>query len=122
MAAQPTRSISLSPAGIAAQWTGVLAGPIAWALDLMVSYSIVQWSCGGPHPLVLHLVSWIALLIIVGGLAASWRVLAEAPRGAAPVAQRTRFMGWLGVVSCAMFATTIVATAIPRWILDACQQ
>ena len=35
--------------------------------------------------------------------------------------QRARFMAILGLTSCALFALAIVAGAIPRWVLDACQ-
>jgi hypothetical protein len=35
--------------------------------------------------------------------------------------QRARFMAVLGLTSAALFAVTIVAGAIPRWMLNACQ-
>jgi len=33
-----------------------------------------------------------------------------------------RFMAILGLVSCAFFALVIIAMAVPRVVLDACQQ
>lgn len=115
-----------SPRGVAAVWTGVLAGPTAWALDLGLSYSIVQWTCGGGPPIVLHVISAAALLMIAGGALAAWSALELAPRsdredGNLP-AERGRFMAVLGLVMCAFFAVVVIATDVPRWVLDACQQ
>ena len=71
-----------SPPGIAMLWTGILAGPIAWALDLTISYAIVQWTCGSQHTSVLALVTAGALLVIACGAIASGVALgAAAGRG-----------------------------------------
>jgi hypothetical protein len=107
-------------------WLGILAGPIAWALDLVVSYSLVQWTCGGGPPVVLHLVTLFALAIVAGGAASAWRALARVPPGApedgSQPDQRGRFMAILGLTMCALFALVVIAGAVPRWVLDACQQ
>jgi hypothetical protein len=116
----------VSPQGIAAVWLGVLAGPVAWALDLTVSYAIVQWTCGGGPHVVLHLISVVSLLIVGGGALASWRALGlasaeERDDGARPD-EWGRFMALLGLVMCALFAVVVIAGAIPRLVLDACHQ
>jgi hypothetical protein len=113
-----------SPGGIALLWAGLLAGPVAWALDLTVSYSLVKWTCGSQHTMVLHLITIVTLAIVGGGALASAAALAHAPAdapldGSAPP-DRGRFMAVLGLVMCALFATTIVANTIPRLVLDAC--
>jgi hypothetical protein len=104
----------------------VLSGPIAWAIDLVLSYSIVQWTCGGGPPVVLHLVTLFSLAVIAGGAFAAWRALAMVrdgvPTSGGQPDQRGRFMAVLALLMCALFATAVVAAAIPRWILDACQQ
>ena len=33
---------------------------------------------------------------------------------------RGRFMGVLGLATCALFAMAVVAMAVPRWMIDAC--
>jgi hypothetical protein len=113
-----------SPEGIAALWAGVLAGPTAWALDLTVSYSIVQWTCGGGPRVVLHLITIASLAIVGGGAFASWRALSLAPpsgrKDESGPEDRGRFMAGLGLLMCALFAILVVATAIPLWVLDAC--
>jgi hypothetical protein len=104
----------------------VFAGPFAWAFDLVLSYSLVQWTCGGGPPVVLHLVTLLALAIIAAGAYSAWTALQVAPSGApddgAEPDQRGRFMAMLGLLMCAFFAVVVIAGAIPRWVLDACHQ
>jgi purine-cytosine permease-like protein len=115
-----------SPRGIAMLWAGVLAGPLAWLFDLSVSYALVQWVCGGGSHGVLHLISLGSLVLIAIGAFSAWQALQRAPGGdredgSAPE-ERGRFMAAFGLVMCALFATLVIAQAIPRWVLDACQQ
>jgi hypothetical protein len=114
-----------SAEGMAALWGGVLAGPIAWALDLGVSYALVKWTCGSQHTSVLHLVTVGALVIIAGGAFAAWRALEQTPAGAPTdgghAFERGRFMAIWGLWSCAFFTLVVLATALPPWVLDACQ-
>ena len=110
--------------GIAAQWTGVLAGPLALAADQLASYALVKWTCGHQHVMVLHLISLAALVAVAGGAFAAWRVLSEAPAGATldggRAIDRGRFMGLLGIATCALFALLVIAMALPPWMIDAC--
>ena len=120
------RRRSDSPAGIASLWSAILAGPTAWALDLTISYSIVQWTCGGGPPVVLHLISLFSLAVIAAGAFFAWREL-QFSSGAVPLDgsepdQRGRFMALFGLAMCALFALVVIAGAIPRWVLDACHQ
>jgi hypothetical protein len=111
----------LSPLAL---WTGILAGPVAWALDLAVSYALVKWTCASQGEGVLHLLSTTALIVVAGGAIVSFAALRHTPQtvtdGGNP-RERARFMAVLGLASCALFAVAIVASAIPRWVLDACQ-
>ena len=110
--------------GISALWTGILAGPIAWAIDLTASYAIVKWTCSSQHTIVLHLITLGALLMIAAGAAASFTALQRVPEqaiddGPRPF-DRGRFMALLGLLLSAMFALVVVASAVPRLVLDAC--
>jgi hypothetical protein len=106
-------------------WAGILAGPVAWALDLSVSYAMVKWVCSSQRDVVLHAITLAALAMVAGGAAVSMLALrhtaGDEPTDGGDPRQRARFMAILGVTSCALFAVTIVAGAIPRWVLDACQ-
>jgi hypothetical protein len=106
-------------------WTGILAGPIAWAFDLCVSYALVKWTCSSQRSLLMHLISPMCLALVIGGAAVSWWGLRQSsghtePGGGDSLA-RARFMAILGLTSSALFALTIAAGAIPRWVLNACQ-
>lgn len=113
-----------SATGIALLWAGLLAGPVAWALDLTISYSIVKWTCGSQYTSVLHLITIAALLMTAAGAAASWAALQRAPSEAAEAGPRPmdrgRFMALLGLVTCALFALAMIGNALPRLMLDAC--
>jgi len=106
-------------------WTGILAGPVAWALDLSLSYALVKWSCVSQRPEALHAITLGALTLVAGGAVLSGIALrvtaADVPTDGGTPRMRARFMAILGLTSCALFALTILAGAIPRWVLDACQ-
>jgi hypothetical protein len=106
-------------------WTGLLAGPVAWALDLTASYALVKWTCSNQREPVLHGISVLALLIVAGGALvsfAAWRqTAADTPTDGGAPRQRAHFMAILGLTSNALFALTIIAKTIPTWVLDACQ-
>ena len=104
-------------------WTGIVAGPAAWAIDLTGSYALVKWSCLAET--LLHLLTVVALVGCAGGAVVSWLALQHSadavPTAGGDPRQRAHFMAILGLTSCALFALTIVAAAVPRWFLDACQ-
>jgi hypothetical protein len=106
-------------------WTGILAGPIAWALDLMASYALVKWVCQTRSDSVFAVITIASLAIVVGGAAISWSALrhasSDAPTDGGRPLQRARFMAVLGLASSALFALQIIAGAIPPRVIDACQ-
>jgi hypothetical protein len=106
-------------------WTGILAGPVAWALDLGISYAIVKWLCASQREAPLHLITLAALTIVAGGAVMSFLALqqttGDVPTDVGTPRHRARFMAILGLTMCALFALQIVAGAIPKWMIDACQ-
>ena len=113
------------PASLALQWAGVLAGPFAWAVDLTLSYSLVQWTCGGGPHVVLRIITLFSLALVAAGAYASWRTFhrspAEAVSDGGRPSERSEFMGLLGLLMSALFGVVVIAGAIPRWGLSACQ-
>jgi hypothetical protein len=105
-------------------WTGILAGPVAWALDLEISYAIVKWTCAAGTETPFLVITVACLAMVAGGAAVSWRALrrtrGDVPEDGGSPRQRARFMAILGLASSALFALTIAAAAIPWWVLDAC--
>jgi hypothetical protein len=106
-------------------WTGILAGPIAWAFDLMASYAVVKWVCHTQRYAVLPLITIASLVVVIAAAAISWTALMrtanDTPTDGGRPRQRARFMAVLGLASCALFALQIIAGAIPHWVVDACQ-
>lgn len=106
-------------------WTGILAGPIVWAIDLLASYAIVKWVCQTDNHAALNLISIASLAAVLAAAAISYMALTrtrnDVPTDGGRPRQRARFMAILGLVSCALFALQIIAGAIPHWVLDACQ-
>jgi hypothetical protein len=107
-------------------WAGILAGPVAWALDLTASYAFVKWVCTTQSRSILYASSLVALTIVCGGAVVAWTAFQRtnptlATDGGRP-AERARFMAILGLTTCALFALQILARVIPQWVLfDACQ-
>ena len=105
-------------------WTGILAGPVAWALDLGISYAIVKWTCAAGTSRPFQAITLAALAMVAGGAAVSWTALRhtqhDRPEDGGRPRQRARFMALVGLASSALFALTIAAAAIPWWVLDAC--
>lgn len=94
-------------------WVGVLAGPVAWAVQLQAVYAEAAWAVGnGPHWL-LHATSLACLLAAVAGGWLAWQSVSGWPSDRdEPAAGRTRFLALLGVMSGATFALVIVA----QWV------
>jgi hypothetical protein len=105
-------------------WTGILAGPIAWAFDLTTSYALVKWVCRSQSYAILQVITIVSLIVVIGGATISWNALSRAaedgPTDGGRPRQRARFMALVGLTSCALFGLQVVAGAIPHWMLDAC--
>ena len=106
-------------------WTGIVAGPIAWALDLMASYAVVKWVCHTSNYAILPIITAASLAIVIAGAAIAWKALMhtsnDVPTDGGQPHQRARFMAVLGLASCGLFALQVLAGAIPHWVLDACR-
>jgi hypothetical protein len=106
-------------------WTGILAGPVAWAFDLTVRYALVKWTCSSQRDGLLHLITIGCFVAVSVGAVIAWVSLqhttAGLPTHGGQPRERARFMAILGLTSSALFALTIVAAAIPQWVLDACR-
>lgn len=105
-------------------WWAIWAGPLAWAFDLGFSYTLTQHSCSTGHHYVLHVISLVCFLLASSGLVAGiaeYRALPREAReeGRRPI-DRAHFQALLGIVFSTSFAMVIVAGAVPRWILSAC--
>jgi len=105
-------------------WTGILAGPVALAVDQLTSYALVKWTCATGRQAPLPLIAVAALAITAAGAFVAWQALRQThhdvPTDGGHPRQRARFMAILGLTVSAFFALSIVALAIPPAVLDAC--
>lgn len=109
-----------------AQWAGLLAGPLAWLLQLQTGYTLIPWACAhDAHAISLHVVTIAALLLTAAGGFVAWRgwqrAGREQPGGEGRAAARSRFMSILGLLTSAMFFLVILVQGSASFILHPCQ-
>jgi hypothetical protein len=97
-------------------WTGILAGPFAFATAFTTKYAMVDWICDHKAEWIFWAITIIALLICIFGAFESWRGLKNGEE-----TKRVRFMGYGGLALTAAFAMSIIAMAIPHLYLGACE-
>lgn len=95
---------------VASRWTGVLAGPFAWAVDLQARFALVHYICVNHAGWIMWLITIAALAVTLFGLLCSWWGWTD----------ETRFMAIGGLFIGGMFALAIVAMTIPDLFLRAC--
>lgn len=121
--AEETEKRILHPRGQAVQWTGVLAGPVAWGLHMQVNYSLVPWVCKNGGEVFIHLVTIVALLITAVGALAAWRGWQAGREDESEgEASRSHFMSALGLLNSGMFFVVIIAQEIPSFFFHPCQR
>jgi len=99
-----------------ALWSGVLAGPFAFAIDLQLRYALIPWACARGSRWILTVISIPLLLVAMTGALISWRGLHIEDGDVA----RIRFMAVSGLMLSMFFALAIVAATIPDFFLHPC--
>lgn len=106
-------------------WTGVLAAPAAFLLNLGVSYLLVTLGCETATPW-LHLSSLVAFLLAAGGGSLAWRDWRrsgrEWPGDGGSVLARSRFLAVLGLMTSALFTLLVLAQWLAVPFLGPCRQ
>jgi hypothetical protein len=113
-----------SPRTTAALAWGMAAGPLAWACDEAFSYSITQHACSTGHHYVLHVSTLVAFIVALSGAVTAYRLYRAIPdevdpKGGEP-RDRAHFQALYGIAVSLSFALVIIALAVPRWMLSAC--
>ena len=110
--------------GIGWLWFGILTPPLAFLLNLQLSYMLVPQVCATGQYFLLHLVPLGALLLTIGGGVSAWRNWQRAGQGrssrAGGVLPRSHFMAGVGLLSSGLFFLAIVAQWLPNFILSPC--
>jgi hypothetical protein len=112
--------------GIVWLWFGMLAPPLAFLLNLQLSYVLVPQACVMGQHLLLHLVPVGTVLLAVGGGVSAWynwrRTGHTWSTEAAGVLPRSRFMAATGLLISGLFILAIVAQWLPNFLLNPCQR
>ena len=104
--------VDVRPSSVAL-WTGIFAGPFAWAAALQTKYALVHYICVNHAQWILWTITIAALGITAFGALCSWR-------GWVDDTPRVRFMAIGGLLLSAAFALSIISLAIPDLFLRPC--
>jgi hypothetical protein len=129
---QNTEEIQIHPLGL---WFGVLAGPVAWATQLLVDYYLASLECA-PRFTGYRVAgqSWFTVGIILMSLLAAVATIAAGLTAwhflrrlggfggldAGGVQARRAFMALLGVLFCTLFLLLILLSALPAFVSSQC--
>jgi heme/copper-type cytochrome/quinol oxidase subunit 1 len=107
-----------------ALWFGVLGGPAACLVDVLVAYPEVGPACTNNSPVVLHVLTIVFLSVaFVAGLV-SWGLrqrIGNRPSTASGVLPRSRFMATVGILTAGVSAFALVLQWIPIFFIGACR-
>jgi hypothetical protein len=105
-------------------WAGIIAGPLAWGIDLGASYAVAYHACSTGHAYILHLLTVFAFLLAIAGFVSArlaWRELpAEPDHEAGGVIGHSKFLSLSGQLSSLAFAVIVIAGGVPKWVLPPC--
>jgi len=110
---ETTKDIDIRPSSVHL-WTGMLAGPIAWALVFELKYALVDYVCRNRAPWLFWVFFVIGILICAYGAFAAWSGMAEG-------SPRAKAMGLAGLALSIGFAIFIVALMVPDIFLRPCE-
>lgn len=119
-----TVRVAASPRHDALSVLAFLAGPLAWALDLGVSYALEPRVHATGSKLWMHVTTLASIAVVVLGAWAALRVLRRPRDGAAAparTAERTRFLALGGLAMNGFFLLAILAQSVPKLMLGARQ-
>jgi hypothetical protein len=102
-------------------WSGILVPPLAFLLNLQLSYVLVSWACATGHTSVLHITALLALVLSAGSGILGWKQVPAPVKPPAGAASRRRFMALLGLWTGILFSLVVVAQWIPNLFLSPCQ-
>ena len=113
-------SAPAGPERLPSLWLGLLAGPMAWALQLPLVYALAVWSCDHVGMAALHVVSVLAIAAALGGGFASWRNLRRLDSPADAGAGTRRLMALLGLMTASLFGLVVLGSWLAVFLLSPC--
>jgi MFS family permease len=98
-------------------WVALFAGPLAWFVDLVVSYALSPPAHHRSSVIGPWLVGAAAFAVAIGAGLLALALLRQLPPAdrAGPRARRARFMALGAIALSAVSALLVLATAVPKW-------
>jgi hypothetical protein len=106
-----------------ALWFGMIGGPAAGLLSVMVDYPAVNRACLADSSLILHLLTMVFLAVALLAGFTSWWLRARTgrwPDNAGGLLARSRFMTTVGLFASGIAAVGILMEWIPVFFFGAC--
>jgi hypothetical protein len=104
---------------------GAVAAPVIFLLCMSINYALVPWVCAAGHPMVLHGVTFTAVLLIGVAVWLSWRDMRQTKKQPSDtngeIASRVRFTALLGLATSGLFLFIMLAQWLPQFILNPCE-
>jgi hypothetical protein len=130
MASSTSRPVSHERWRIAAQWAGLLAGPLVWLSLLELNYVLAYVACETRSTWFMHTATVTAVALVAAAGLLAWRAsygdmmapeTLTAPLSDDTRRQRSRWMGLAGVATSLWFIVVILAMEVPIVILRECR-
>jgi hypothetical protein len=107
-------------------WFGMLAGPLAFLVNLQVMFLMVPYACFHGWRTGLFAFPLAMAALSIGAAAVAWRNWQrngrEWPGEQGGPQPRSRFMAAVGVALSAMMLLVVIAHWLPVFFVDACQR
>jgi hypothetical protein len=117
-----------APVGQFSLWFGMLGGAGAWALHLVVNYSLVPVACSTGMDFLLYLtipafsgITLLAIFLAWRGWASTRGMDETNGNGQRLMVQRVRFMALSGLAMSGFFLMVILAQSVPIIMQDPCE-
>ena len=110
--------------GLVLLWFSLLAGPVAWGLDELISYAAVKPACFADARLTLTAINGAALLLVVAGAWTGRTCLtraAGAREDGGRQIDRSYFMAVVAIALNLLVGLLIVFATIPHFVLSPCE-
>lgn len=104
---------------------GLLLAPLAWLIDLQMSYVLVKWACAADQRMLILVppVGSFALIAVATWMSgSSWlRLRRHAREDGGALEDRSYFLAVTGLALNAVFGLLILTSMVPRYFLSPCE-
>jgi hypothetical protein len=111
--------------GLALLWTSMLAGPLAFGLNLQVGYALVKWACSRDQEFLLMLVALVTFAGTLGGAYLGWSCLMKVRDAASEeggsIIDRSYFMAVVALGLNLLLGLLILNSAYAVFLLSPCE-